>query len=48
MSFLVNHTMPTLPRIGREMRTGVIKKPSVFVVAKIAKALDISVDNLLS
>lgn len=31
-----------------KVETGVIKKPSVFVVAKIAKALDISVDDLLS
>ena len=31
-----------------KIETGVIKKPSVFVVAKIAKALGISVDNLLS
>ena len=31
-----------------KIETGVIKKPSVFVVAKIAKALGISVDDLLS
>ena len=31
-----------------KIETGVIKKPSVFVVAKIARALDISVDDLLS
>lgn len=31
-----------------KVETGVIKKPSVFVVAKIAKALDISVDDLLN
>ena len=31
-----------------KVETGVIKKPSVFVVAKIAKALSISVDDLLS
>ena len=31
-----------------KIETGVIKKPSVFVVAKIAKALDLSVDDLLS
>jgi len=31
-----------------KIETGVIKKPSVFVVAKIAKTLDISVDGLLS
>ena len=31
-----------------KIETGVIKKPSVFVVAKVAKALDISVDDLLS
>lgn len=29
------------------IETGVIKKPSVFVVSKIAKALDISIENLL-
>lgn len=31
-----------------KVETGVIKKPSVFVVAKIGKALSISVDDLLS
>lgn len=31
-----------------KIETGVIKKPSVFVVAKVAKTLDISVDDLLS
>ena len=31
-----------------KIETGVIKKPSVFVVAKIVKALGISVDDLLS
>lgn len=31
-----------------KIETGMIKKPSVFVVAKVAKALDISVDDLLS
>ncbi|PIR48771.1 hypothetical protein COU80_03705 [Candidatus Peregrinibacteria bacterium CG10_big_fil_rev_8_21_14_0_10_55_24] len=31
-----------------KIETGVIKKPSVFVVAKIAKTLGISVDDLLS
>ena len=31
-----------------KIETGVIKKPSVFVVAKIAKSLDITVDDLLS
>ena len=31
-----------------KVETGVIKKPSVFVVAKIADALSISVDDLLS
>ena len=30
-----------------KVETGVIKKPSVFVVAKVAKALGISVDDLL-
>ena len=43
--------------LGISIETGVIKKPSVadgehsrtmFVVAKIAKALDVSVDDLLS
>jgi len=29
------------------IETGVIKKPSVFVVTKIAKALNISLDDLL-
>ena len=31
-----------------KIETGVIKKPSVFVVAKIAKALSISVDKLIA
>ena len=30
-----------------KIETGVIKKPSVFVVSKIAKALDVSVDELI-
>jgi len=30
-----------------KVETGVIKKPSVFVVSKIAKALNVSVDELL-
>ena len=30
-----------------KIETGVIKKPSVFVVSKIAKALDVSVDDLI-
>ena len=30
-----------------KVETGVIKKPSVFVVSKIAKALDVSVDDLI-
>ena len=30
-----------------KIETGVIKKPSVFVMAKIAKALNISLDDLL-
>lgn len=30
-----------------KIETGVIKKPSVFVVSKIAKALSVSVDELL-
>lgn len=30
-----------------KIEVGVIKKPSVFVVAKIAKALDISLDKLI-
>ncbi|GIW65751.1 MAG: hypothetical protein KatS3mg094_270 [Candidatus Parcubacteria bacterium] len=30
-----------------KIEVGVIKKPSVFVVAKIAKALDISLDQLI-
>jgi len=30
-----------------KIEIGVIKKPSVFVVAKIAKALNISLDNLI-
>jgi len=30
-----------------KVETGVIKKPSVFVVSKIAKALDVLVDDLI-
>ena len=30
-----------------KIETGVIKKPSVFVVSKIAKALNVSVDDLI-
>jgi transcriptional regulator with XRE-family HTH domain len=30
-----------------KIETGVIKKPSVFVIAKIAKALNITVDELI-
>ncbi len=30
-----------------KVETGVIKKPSVFVVSKIAKALNVSIDDLL-
>lgn len=30
-----------------KIEIGVIKKPSVFVIAKIAKALDISLDQLI-
>jgi len=30
-----------------KVETGVIKKPSVFVVSKIAKALNVSVDDLM-
>lgn len=30
-----------------KIEIGVIKKPSVFAVAKIANALDISIDNLI-
>ena len=30
-----------------KVETGVIKKPSVFVMAKIAKALNISLDDLI-
>ena len=30
-----------------KIETGVIKKPSVFVVSKIAKALDVTIENLL-
>jgi len=36
-------TYTTLTKI----ETGVIKKPSVFVMAKIAKALNIKVDELI-
>ncbi len=31
-----------------KIETGVIKKPSVFVMAKIAKALNITVDELIN
>ena len=31
-----------------KVETGVIRKPSVFVVSKIAKALDISIDDLIN
>ena len=31
-----------------KIETGVIKKPSVFVVSKIAKALNISIENLIN
>jgi len=31
-----------------KIEIGVIKKPSVFAVAKIAKALDISLDKLIN
>jgi transcriptional regulator with XRE-family HTH domain len=31
-----------------KIETGVIKKPSVYVVAKIAKALNTTLDNLIS
>ena len=30
-----------------KVETGVIKKPSVFVVSKIAKALGVEIENLL-
>jgi len=30
-----------------KIETGVIKKPSVYVVAKIAKALNVKIDDLL-
>ena len=30
-----------------KIETGVIKKPSVFVVSKIAKALDVAIEDLL-
>jgi len=30
-----------------KIETGVIKKPSVFVVSKIAKALNVSIDELV-
>ena len=30
-----------------KIETGIIKKPSVYVVAKIAKALNISLDQLI-
>ena len=30
-----------------KIETGVIKKPSVILVAKIAKALDVSIEDLL-
>ena len=31
-----------------KIETGVIRKPSVYVVAKIAKALDVSIEKLLN
>jgi len=31
-----------------KIETGVIKKPSVYVVAKIAKALNITLDDLIN
>ena len=30
-----------------KIETGVIKKPSVFVVSKIAKALDVAIEELI-
>ena len=30
-----------------KIETGVIKKPSVFVVSKIAKALDVAIEDLI-
>jgi len=30
-----------------KIETGVIKKPSVFVIAKIAKALNVTIDKLV-
>ena len=30
-----------------KIETGVIKKPSVFVIAKIAKALSVSIEDLI-
>jgi len=30
-----------------KVETGVIKKPSVFVVSKIAKALDVAIEDLI-
>jgi len=30
-----------------KIETGVIKKPSVFVTAKIAKALDVNIEDLI-
>lgn len=30
-----------------KIETGVIKKPSVFIVSKIAKALNVSIEDLL-
>lgn len=30
-----------------KIETGVIKKPSVFVISKIAKALNVSIEDLL-
>ena len=35
------------PTLSAIQETGVIKKPSVFVMAKIAKALNITLDDLL-
>ena len=31
----------------KKIETGVIKKPSVYVVSKIAKALNVAIENLL-
>ena len=34
-------------RIIEEVETGVIKKPSVFVMAKLAKTLGVSIEDLI-